>query len=50
MVDMSFETKEMNKLVKYFLDRNISPKTALNIMAFTIFSLLKLGESLDRWN
>lgn len=49
MVDMSFETKEMNELVKYFLRKNISPKTAINIMAFSIFSFLKLGETLDRW-
>jgi hypothetical protein len=46
---MRFEAKEMNELVKYFLRKNISPKTALNIMAFSILSILKLGEPLDKW-
>jgi hypothetical protein len=48
--DLKSEVVEMNHLVKYFLDKGISPNRALQIMAFTIFTILKLGESLDRWN
>ena len=50
MVDLKFESKEMNELVRYFLNRNISPQEALQIMSFMILTIIKLDESLKTWS
>lgn len=50
MVDMSFEMREMNELVRWFASRGIPPHKALNIMSFTILTMSKASEeSFKKW-